>query len=593
NFFLIGGNSIKAIAAVSKLSKDFEITINDIFEFPTIARLNLNIKPSREALNKKGVSSAGREAAIPFAAKKEYYPLSYSQKRMYVLNKMQQDQFAYNITSGLLLEGDLDKNRLSRAIDELIKRHGSMRTSFEVIDGEPVQKINQTVKLKKIFKKAEESEVDSCMQEFVKSFELSKPPLFNIMLLEVSAKKHIFIMDAHHIIMDGISLEIFYDELLGLYEGKDPGPAAYQYSDYSEWERSDEVQKSLLKQELYWKEVFKTDVPVLSLPQDYPRPAVKSSEGDALIFTIDSAVTQNLKKLCLETGSTMFMLLLSAFNLLLHKYSGNDDIVIGTPCSGRTVSELDRVIGMFVSTVPMRNYPAAQKTFRDFLIEVRKNTLDAFNNQQFPFDRLVEALNVKRDPSRNPIFDVMFSFGTKSGFECPKGLKVSSYDTVRESAQFDIVLDANEDEDSIEAALEYSTRLFDRKTIIRMSEHIKTILGEIAANADKKIADINILPEGEKRKILEEFNDTALDVPFGATIQDLFKEAAAAHPQKTALVFRDKKYTYRELDEITNRLAARLRKKGIKPGSVSAILINRSEDIIISMLGIIKAGGAY
>ena len=331
------------------------------------------------------------------------------------------------------------------------------------------------------------------------------------------------------------------------------------------------------EQKEYWINRFNDEIPVLNMPTDYERPPMQSFEGDNISFKLDKELTKDLKRIAKETGSTMYMVLLSGVNILLSKYSGQEDIIVGSPIAGRPHADLEKIIGMFVNTLAMRNYPEGSKTYEEFLKEVKENALKAYENQDYQFEELVEKLSISRDLSRNPLFDVMFTMQNMDSEEIElKDLIFKGYKQENKVAKFDLTFSASEVEEEIILNLEYSTKLFKRETIERMVEHFINILKAVATDTKIKLSEIDMLTEEEKHKLLYEFNDTYADYPRDKTIHELFEEQVEKTPDNIAVVFEDKKLTYRELNEKANRLARMLREKGVKPDSIVGIMVERS-----------------
>ena len=586
NFFELGGHSLKAMVLVSKIHKelDTELELKYIFERPTV-------KAQAEYINRIEKSIY---RSIQPAIEKEYYALSPAQKRMYILNRMEKESTSYNITGVGIIEGRLDPQRFEEAFRKIIERHESLRTTFHVVDGEPMQKIHKEVEFKVKRIKAKEEEAEGIVKGLVCPFDLSEAPLLRVGLVEISEDRHIFLYDTHHIISDGISRGILTDEFLNLYSGYELPKINLQYKDFSEWQNSQIGNENIKKQEVYWLEQFEGEIPVLGMPSDYQRPAVQSHEGDRIHFNIDKELSKKLNEVARATGTTLYMVLLAAYNLLLSKYTGQEDIVVGTPIAGRQHVDLENVIGMFVNTLAIRSFPEGEKTFVGFLEEVKETSLKGFENQTYQFEELVGKLNVNRDMSRNPVFDVMFVLqNIQSSSLMLEEIKLKPYAYDNKISKFDITLQAYETKEGIGFDLEYCTALYMRETMERLSRHFMNILECVTRNLDIKLCDVDIMSEEEKQHILYDFNDTKAEYPRHKTIHQLFEEQAERTPDNIALVFGDKQLTYRELNEKSNQLARLLRKKGIKPDSIIGIMVERSLEMIIGIMGVLKAGGAY
>ena len=587
DFFSIGGDSIKATRLQAKIEKEFNILIpiRAIFEHPTIKDLS-------ELVGKHDKKEPVKDEKTPAVAQK-YYPASSVQKGLFILEQFEDINTTYNIPIGLKIEGKLDKTRLGESIQAVIDRHESLRTSFDVVNGEPVQIIHEKVKLKKNYTESNEESIDYVMKDFVKPFNLKNAPLFRIELVKTAEEKHILLLDFHHIIFDGFSLGIFLKELFELYQGKELAQLKVQYKEFVQWQVQSLKSDSIKKQEEFWLKTF-ADTPVLDLSTDHIRTAGMKFNGSRLAFHMDKELTGSLKKLSSENGKTLFLTLFTAFNILLSKYTSQEDIIIGTPIIGRKSEEFQKIIGMFVNTLPIRTLPEDNKTFKTFLEEVYENFLNTYDNQDYPLANLIKKLNLERESGRNPLFDVVFVFQDAwlKGIG-PDNLKISTQSIASDTAKFDITMDAQLEDDQIKFEMEYRTDLFEEETIKRMAGHFINILQNITENPDQKLKDIKMLSKEEERHLLYDFNQTDSEYPKDKMTHEIFEEQARLFPDNIALEFEDQFMTYKELNEKSNQLARLLRDKGIKADSIVAILLDRSLEMLISIMGILKAGGTY
>ncbi len=587
NFFHLGGHSLKATVLVSRIHKamDVEVPLREVFQRPTIRELAEYIDGARKNIY----------AAIPPVVEQENYPVSAAQKRLFILNQLEGESTGYNMPASLFIEGELNRGRLEETFQQLIARHEVFRTSFQLNrEAEPVQIIHQKVDFKVDYLEAEAKQVQSIITGYIRAFHLNKSPLLRVGLIRLSENKHILIIDMHHIISDGVSMNIFIAEFMSLYEEKKLPGLRIQYKDYSVWQNNLFAGETIRKQEEYWLKVFSGGIPVLNLPTDYPRPTIQSFEGNRIIFGIERELAGKLNTLAAATGGTLYMVLLAAYNVMLSKYTGQEDIVVGSPIAGRPHADLESIIGMFVNTLAMRNQPESHKTFQEFLLEVKANALNAYENQDYQFEELVDKLNLTRDISRNPLFDIMFVLQNTRDTELSLAkLKLSPYDFENRIAKFDLTLTAIENKAGIEFSLEYCTKLYKKETITRMAGHFVNILREVAARPDIILDEIEMLSVMEKRQLLSEFNDTKAEYPTGKTIQEFFEEQVTRIPDQVAVVFEDRQLTYRELNGKVNQLAWVLRSKGVHSDSIVGILAERSLEMILAILGVLKAGGAY
>ena len=510
NFFDLGGHSLKAMVLMSKIHKELnrEIPLKELFRSPTIKDLCKFI----------GNAEKNPYSTIDNVEEKEYYEASSAQKRMYILQQLNKDSVAYNMPATFELEGKVDKIKIEETFKKLVIRHEALRTYFGTIEGQIVQKISNSDKFKLVDRK-ENEEIETIIDKFVRKFDLENEPLFRVELVEIREKTYLLI-DMHHIISDGVSMSILIRELTDLYNGKSFEPLKLEYKDFATWQNRFLKSGEMKKQEEYWINKFNSETPILNLPYDYERPAMQSFEGDNVRFEVDEKTTEELRKLAKETGTTMHMVLLSAFNILLSKYSGQEDIVIGTPIAGRPHSDLQNIMGIFVNVLALGNKPSGDKKYLDFLKEVRENSLKAYENQSYQLEVLVDKLNIRRDRSRNPLFDVMFNMiDTLTGSDIKlEGLLLKYHNNENKGCKFELTLNALERDNSIELNIEYCSKLFNKETIERIGTHYIRILDNITSNNKIKIDEIELLTEAESNQLQFEFNDTKVDQPKDKTI---------------------------------------------------------------------------
>ena len=379
------------------------------------------------------------------------------------------------------------------------------------------------------------------INQFIRPFDLTKAPLIRAALIKEAGGQHILLVDMHHIISDGVSHEVLVNDFLSLYEGRELLPLRIQYKDFSEWQKREKEKENLKRQEKYWLKEFAGEIPVLELPTDYPRPVQQSFEGNNIHFKIKEE-TQGLKAMALAEGSTLFMVLTAIYTILLSKLSGQEDIIIGTPIAGRRHADLEKIIGMFVNTLSLKNTPAGDRTFREFIGDVKERTLMAFENQEYPFEELVEKLSVTRDIGRNPLFDVMFLFETMNtdgggrGGSGGEDIETGENENIFQPAKFDLTLSAEERGVELFLSFQYCTKLFKKETIERFIIYFKKIVSYIVKEPGIKISEIEIIPGEEKQRILNDFNNTEADYPNNKTIHQLFEEQALKTPDHIAIV---------------------------------------------------------
>ncbi|WP_338532882.1 amino acid adenylation domain-containing protein [Paenibacillus peoriae] len=586
NFFDIGGHSLRATTLVSKIHKELnvDLPLRDVFRHSMIESMASAISRLDEQTF----------VAIPVADDREVYPQSFAQKRLFILNQLEGAELSYNMPEAMLLEGALDRTRFEEAFRKLVARHEMLRTGFEMVDGEASQRLYHDVNFAVEFYRVDEQEAEETVRRFVRSFDLAKPPLLRVGLIELAPERHILMYDMHHIISDGVSMEIFVEEFVRLYGGEQLEPLRVQYKDYTVWQHSQEQKERIQRQEAYWLDMFQGELPVLEMPTDYPRPAVQSYEGQTLEFFFDASKTDGLKQLASETGTTLFMVLLAAYNVLLHKYSGQEDVIVGTPIAGRNHGDVQPLIGIFLNTLAIRSYPASEKTFLSYLNEVKETTLHAFEHQNYPFEELVDKVQVTRDLSRNPLFDTLFTMQNTENEEFElEGLRLIPYPSALDTAKFDISLDVGEENGGLDYSFEYATALYKRETIERLAKHYEQLLVTIVSRPDAKIAELNLLTAEEKEQILGAFNPAQPEAAPAAAFHWLFEEQAERTPEAEAVVYENDRLTYAELNERANRLAGTLRASGIGRETIVGILAERSVDLLVAVLAVWKAGGAY
>jgi NAD(P)-dependent dehydrogenase (short-subunit alcohol dehydrogenase family) len=493
NFFELGGDSLKVLNVTASIHKRLNaaIPVPDFFDRPFIEGIGRLVK-QRETSDYN---------VIPPAPRQEYYALSPAQKRLYIIQQMEKQSTGYNEAIVLLLEGRFSREKLDGAFQRLIRRHESFRTSFHVHGDQTVQKIHpaEEVKFEVEYYETGEEEIDGVLTKFSRAFALEQPPLLRAAVLEVAENRHILAVEMHHIISDGRSYQIFIREFALFYEGgAEPPELTLQYKDFAHWMNGKEQRAVMEKQEDYWLQRFAGAIPRLTLPCDYPRPEIKRFEGASLEYHLPAGETAALKELASQEEATFFMVLLTLFNIWMFKLSRQEDIVVGTPVFGRGREELQSIVGMFVNTLALRNFPAPGKTFTQFLKEVRESTLSAFANQDYPFEELADRRAGQRDAGRNPLFDVLFTLQNveKQPLDLPginlPGLRISPRRHDLQQAQFDLLMFAHEAGDVLGFKLVYCTALFKRETVERLAGYFREIVSDVLQNKDVLLGDIKI-----------------------------------------------------------------------------------------------------
>ena len=579
SFFELGGHSLRATRLVNRIESETgtRIALKDVFSHPTAEQLAVLAGGESEEY-----------VPIPKAEEKEYYPMSSAQKRTYLIQQMDTSAVTYNMPQYLRINGKVYPEKLRSALQSMLDRHEILRTKFTMIDGEAVQVILDHVDADFEYVRSDELD-EKLIAEHMKPFDLVNPPLVRVMLVD-KGDYHLLMIDMHHIVSDGMSVNIFKSELMSLYNGKELPDLTHQFKDYSEWMRS----RDLSGQAEYWKSQFDDEIPVLDIPTDFPRSQDQSYSGTMIGCVLDKDLSKKIKEYIGKTGTTDYIFFLAALMVMFSKYSRQEDIVIGSPMSGRTHRDTESMLGMFVNTLAMRGRPEKNKVFSDFLAEIKNICFKAYENQEYPFEELVEAVNVQRDMSRNPIFDVLFTMHnnehTVMSFE---GVDVQAVGFESTISKFDLSFDIAFDEQGYDVVLEYCTDLFLPETADSMLEHFKTLLMNIINSPYQMISMIDMTEENEREKILNDFNATETEYPRDKTVVELFEEQVKKTPDNIALVFEDQKVTYAELNARANSLAHKLREMGVKPDDFVAIIADRSIEMIAGIYGIIKSGGAY
>ncbi|MDW3194574.1 MAG: amino acid adenylation domain-containing protein [Cytophagales bacterium] len=594
SFFELGGHSLRATVLINKILKVLavEVPLKAVFQYRDIQSLGQFIS---------GLEKTAYQVIEP-ADKKAYYTLSSAQRRLYFLYQFDKTSLAYNMPQVVRLQGNLDRKQLEKALQQLVAHHESLRTYFEVVDEEPVQKILEQVAFQLEYFESTDEQVPAVIKSFIRPFDLSHGPLIRAGLITTHATEesaaspeHILMVDIHHIVADGVSQGILVKDFMNLYHDESLPDASLHYKDYAEWQRGESQQTTLAKQKAFWLNEFAEEAPLLELPVDFTRPSVKSYEGDSLSFELTVEETARLKTVADREGATLFMVILSVYNVLLGKLSNQEDIVIGTPLAGRQHEDLKSMIGMFVNTLPLRNYPKGELTFREFLAEVKSRTLACFDNQNYQYDELIDELQMDRNISRNPLFDVMFSYQNLEDSELKmRGLTLKPYSDKKTTSKFDLLLSSTEHNDRLYFGIEYYSAIFSLESIQKIIYYFKYLTSQITSDPDQKISALSLLDEPERNKILYGFNDTSKyyeEEP--KTLHEIFEEQVNKAPDAVALTFKGKSLTYRELNNRSNQLATTLRAKGITRNKVVGVMQERSFEMIISVLAILKAGGAY
>lgn len=594
DFFALGGHSLKATVIVSRIHGELgaDVKVKDIFQYPTVAQLAGHIQ-------QLGARPCAASAITP-APVQEYYPVSPAQRRMYVLHTLEESgSTAYNMPFAYRIQGRLDTAQFRQVVNRLTERHECFRTSFRVVDGELVQVVHPEAecRLEMVeLRGADTEEVNQRISSFIQPFDLEAAPLMRMELLQLAQEEHVLLIDMHHIISDGLSGGIMLRELEQLYRGDTLPPLEIQYKDYVIWLNERLAGEEMKEHEAYWLEHYRGELPVLNMPLDYRRPPIQTFNGCTLQFVLPHELSRALRALAHDTGSTLYAVLLAAYNILLSKYSGQEDIVVGSPVAGRTHQDVQQMLGMFINTVALRSYPERHKTFRQFVHEVKDHTLSAIDHQDLPFERLVELLDVERDTSRNPLFDTMFNLTDRERQEIHIGeMLLTPYALQNDISKFDLMLDVYTDASEIHFDLQYNTDLFTAFTAEQLGQHYMELLHNITADPDVPLMKLGMLAAEEREQLLAMGQGRAADYDFARTVPLRFEQFALEQPEEPAVRCAGEVLTYAELNARANRLGRYLQRRlgEIPADTVAAVMLERSPDFIQSVLAIWKAGGAY
>ncbi|HEU4963561.1 MAG TPA: condensation domain-containing protein, partial [Bacilli bacterium] len=586
DFFELGGHSLKASNLIARIYQQMgvKLPLRAVFQAGTLAELAAWVDRTEQE---------GSLPPIP-VVEADDHPLSSAQKRLFILHQLAEGDITYNMPGVLELQGRLDVDRLQAAMSAVIARHEALRTSFVLVDGEPRQVVQEACDFKLSITEGADLDLLTRMQAFVQPFDLAKAPLLRMQLLRVEPERHLLLLDMHHIISDGASVNLLMQDLIAAYRGEEKLPLAIQYKDYVAWHDSFFTTERMQAQQAFWQEQFADEVPVLNLTGDYARPAVKEYAGDALRFELGRELTDRLQQLAAENGMTLYMILLAAYALLLGKYANQEDVVIGSPVAGRAHPDAESVMGMFVNTLALRVRPERERTLGEFLAAVKERVVAAFDHQEYPYEQLIEQVGVRRDLSRNPLFDVLLVLQNADFSETRMGevvVKPHLYDETM--AKFDLTLEALETSEGLSVRMEYRTKLFARATIERMSRHLVRVLEVLCTERTTTVGALELTWPEEREQILQAFNDTEVPLDGDRTLSEIFEAQADKTPEAVAVQADGQVLTYAALNAKANQLARVLRRAGVGPDTLVALLMERSAEMMISILAIHKAGGAY
>jgi amino acid adenylation domain-containing protein len=595
DFFELGGHSLLATQVASRIRATFdvELGVRAVFEHPTVRGL------ARLVTGKAQRAEAGPRRSVGDRSAREL--LSFGQERLWFLAQLEPQSCAYNMPFAARLTGALDVERLRRAFEGVVNRHEVLRTTFPSIDGRPMQVVAPVgpwplpvIDLESLSEDAQQAESRQRQQaEAHTPFRLDRGPLLRTTLLRLSPREHLLLVTMHHIVSDGWSLGVLVRELRALYAGGELEPLPLQYRDYAAWQRESLQGERLETQFDYWRQRL-TGASPLDLPVDRPRPATRSHRGGVHRFQVDGETAAGLRALAREQGVTMFMLLLTVFKVLLQRYTGAADVCVGTPIANRTCRETEELVGFFVNTLVMRTELGQRDTFAELLGRVRHVALGAYSNQDVPFEKVVEALEVERDLSRTPLFQVMFALqNTPMAALALDGVEVNIGEQAIRAVKFELSLSLLETEGGLSATVEYCADLFDTATIERLAGHYRVLLGAVLANPHEEVVRLPLLTADEQHRIVTAWNDTRAKHLVEASVLRRFEAYARKAPDAVALRFGADCVTYGELNRRASRVAQGLRGRGVGSEEVVGVCIERGPEMVVALLAVWKAGAPY
>jgi natural product biosynthesis luciferase-like monooxygenase protein/amino acid adenylation domain-containing protein len=606
NFFELGGHSLLLTQVMVRVREvlGVELPLRLMFELPALADLASEVERQRG-------SKEGQAAAAPIETRKgeQELPLSFAQQRLWLLDQLEPENAAYNLPLALRLRGELDEAALERALGEIVRRHEVLRAKVEMRASGPVQVIGadgfgglERVDLSHLDEEAAEREAQQVVNEVGRRpFDLGRGPLLRAQLVRLGRAEQVLVVVMHHIASDGWSLGVFARELSRLYEAYREGGESpleelgIQYGDYARWQREWLREEVLGEQLSYWREQLSGAPGVLELPSDRVRPAVQSFAGGMVRVELSRELKEELAGLGRRRGSTLFMVLLTGFQVLLARYAGVGDVVVGTPVAGRVRRETEGLIGFFVNTLALRTRVRWEESFAELLERVRETCLGAYGHQDVPFEKLVEELQPERSMSHTPLFQVFFALQNLPRHSLQLSnlhLQPQSVDTERVAHDLSLMLSEQTD-GRIAGSLRYATALFDSTTIERMVTNFLTLLHSIAVHSDEPVSNLRLLSDQEQQLLLGDWNDTTIEYPVDRCLHQLFEEQVDRTPDDVAIVFDDEQLTYKELNARANQLARYLQRLGAEPEARVGILVERSAEMMIGLLGILKSGAAY
>ncbi|MGG4399816.1 amino acid adenylation domain-containing protein [Paenibacillus amylolyticus] len=596
HFFEMGGHSLKAMVLLAKLQEKWAIKLSmpDLFNAPTLQQMASLIDQGDKQ----------NHTRIPRAKEQDDYPVSSAQKRLYLVEQFEDTGTSYNMPMVLRMNGKPDVIRLELALKGLIHRHESLRTSFRMVDGELRQHIHDLKDMHWKLELITEPETLAGLERneqlaryigtFVQPFDLGCAPLMRAGLCVLSDIEYVLVLDMHHIVSDGVTTGILYQDFIQLYQGHPLDEMTVQYRDYTVWMSEQKSKSAYLTSEDYWLKRYEKDITVLDILTEGRRPSRRQFTGSSHTFELSPQLSSAVKQLAQQTDATLFMVMLAAYNILLSKYTGEKDIVVGIPFAGRTHTDISSVAGMFVNTLALRQELCGDLQIHEWIGHVRRDTLLAYEHGEYPLDELIEKLQIARDPERNPLFDTMFVLqDAKPRTVELQELHIEPLDWTSNTSKFDMTWVVHENQESLKLTIEYATDLYEHSQMENMALHYEHVLRQMSTSPDILLDEIRLITPSEEQEILGQFNDTYAEYPRDRTISQLFETQASLRPHHTALHFYGETLTYQELHQKACQLASYLEQSGLRRGEAVGLLADRSIDMIVSILGILRAGGVY
>ncbi|MGG3280960.1 amino acid adenylation domain-containing protein [Paenibacillus solani] len=588
HFFQLGGHSLRATQLAGLIEHRYEaaFSMKDVFAAPLL----------REMAARIDNAAAKQAVGIALAESRPFYPLSLAQNRLFVLQQLYQGSTAYNLPLALNLRGKLDQDWLREAIQGLIDRHEPLRTSFDWVDGKPVQRVEERVKFElAVHALTDGADLNTFARAVIRPFDLRKAPLIRAYLATDGESWHTLLLDIHHIVADGVSMNVMAHDFEQLYRGNSLQPLTIQFKDIAVWQQDWMASEARKEQEQYWATRLAGTLPVLQLPIDYPRPPEQSFEGAKLALPIPAELAERTSAAAEQWDVTPFHIWLAAYHTLLHLMTGQDDLIVGTPIAGRFHPATESLVGMFVNTLPIRSQPSGELSFRAFAEQLKETMISALENGLLPFEHMVTMLDVPRDLSRNPLFDTLFVMQhMEAGHSAADALEFEVQVPDNRVSKLDLTFEiANQGIKGTALTIEYTTALFKEDSIRRMAEWYFRIIDLALAEPERPLGGIGLLSDASAAAQSEAFNRTVVPYASNDTIEIYLERQAAETPHAVAITSQEGTLTYSEMNRRSNRLAQALRKQGIKREERIAVVMDRSIEMMIAIFGVLKAGGAY